>query len=99
MQENGVTPVLVHSNDNDPQVHNVEINKHYYRTNSPGDQNESTTSKSDSVKRQRLLSPIEKTPKICEDLNFPAQPESGSNSESNIECGPIWFCLIAAEEK
>ncbi|TKY51933.1 E3 ubiquitin protein ligase DRIP2 [Spatholobus suberectus] len=99
MQENGVTPVLVHSNDNDPLVHKVEINKRCHRTNAAGDQNESAPSESDSVKRQRLLSTQEKTPKISEDLNFPAQPEIGSNSESNKEFGPIWFCLVAAEEK
>ncbi|XP_020210618.1 E3 ubiquitin protein ligase DRIP2 [Cajanus cajan] len=100
MQENGVTPAPVHSNDNDPQVHKVDVNKHCHRTNTAGDENESTPSESDSVKRQRTISTQEKTLKISEDLNFPAQPEIGTtNNESNKAFGPIWFCLVAAEEK
>ncbi|KAG4908381.1 hypothetical protein JHK85_057886 [Glycine max] len=63
------------------------------------DQNESTPSNSDSVQHQRPLSNQEKTLRISEDLNFPAQPEIGSNIEGNKEFGPIWFCLVAAEEK
>lgn len=63
------------------------------------DQNESTPSNSDSVQHQRPLSNQEKTLRISEDLNFPAQPEIGSNIKSNKEFGPIWFCLVAAEEK
>ncbi|KAG5127679.1 hypothetical protein JHK82_028514 [Glycine max] len=63
------------------------------------DQNESTPSNSDSVQHQRPLRTQEKTFRISEDLNFPAQPEIGSNIKSNKEFGPIWFCLVAAEEK
>ncbi|KAL2325170.1 hypothetical protein Fmac_024228 [Flemingia macrophylla] len=98
MKENGTTPALVQSNDNDPLVHKVDINKHCHRTNSTGDENQSTPSESDLVKRQRVVGIQEKAPKIYEDLNFPAQPEITANSEINKEVGPIWFCLVAAEE-
>ncbi|XP_022640744.1 E3 ubiquitin protein ligase DRIP2 [Vigna radiata var. radiata] len=95
MQENGVTSVLVHSNDDDPQVGMVQIDNHGHKTN--GNQKGSIPSSSDSVKP--IVSTREKRPKISEDLNFPAPSETDSDSESSKEFGPIWFCLVAAEEK
>ncbi|CAJ1976425.1 unnamed protein product [Sphenostylis stenocarpa] len=93
MQENGAPSVLVPSDDDDLHVHMV----HKKRRRSAGYQNESTPSNSDSVKH--VVNTQEKTPKIPEDLNFPAQSEIGSDSiESNKEFGPIWFRLVAAEE-
>ncbi|KOM35578.1 hypothetical protein LR48_Vigan02g172800 [Vigna angularis] len=94
MQENGVTSVLVHSTDDDPQVGMVKIDNHTHKTN--GNQNESIPSSSDSVKP--IVSTREKRPKISEDLNFPAPAETDSDSESSKDFGPIWFCLVAAEE-
>ncbi|KAK7356898.1 hypothetical protein VNO80_16178 [Phaseolus coccineus] len=94
MQDNGVTSVHVHSNDDDPQVDMVAIDNHSHRTD--GNQNESIPSSSDSVKP--VVSTKEKRPKISEDLNFPAPAEIDSDTESSKEFGPIWFCLVAAEE-
>ncbi|KAK6645704.1 hypothetical protein PHAVU_L001603 [Phaseolus vulgaris] len=94
MQDNSVTSVLVHSNDDDPQVGMIEIDNHSHRTD--GNQNESIPSSSDSVKP--VVSTKEKKPKISEDLNFPAPAEIDSDTESSEEFGPIWFCLVAAEE-
>ncbi|KAK7391746.1 hypothetical protein VNO78_20167 [Psophocarpus tetragonolobus] len=52
-----------------------------------------------SDQNESIPSIQEKTPGISADLNFPAQPEIGSNTENNKGFGPIWFCLVAAEEK
>jgi len=95
MQENGVTSVLVRSNDDDPQTGMVEIDNHSHRTDC--NVNESIPSSSDSVKH--VVSPKEKRPKISEDLNFPAPADFDSDNESSKEFGQIWFCLVAAEEK
>ncbi|KAK7344052.1 hypothetical protein VNO77_13280 [Canavalia gladiata] len=99
MQENGAIPMLVNSNSNDSQVPKVKVNKHCSIIKARGVQNELTPSESDSVKRRRLQSTQEKPPKISEDLNLPAQPVIGSNTESIKGFGPIWFSLVASEEK
>ncbi|KAK7278399.1 hypothetical protein RJT34_23427 [Clitoria ternatea] len=92
-QENVVIPVL---NDNDAQV---QVDKRCHMIKVAGDQNGLTPSQSNAVKNQRLQSTQEKSLKFSGDLNFPAQPVIGSSSEHNRGSSPIWFSLVASQEK
>lgn len=99
MQENGVIPLLVDSSDNDSQVSEVEVKTHCHQINNSGDQNEFPPPKLNTFDLNQLHITEERTAKISEDLNVPAQPEIDLNSESSKAFGPIWFSLVASQEK
>lgn len=99
MQENGVIPLLVDSSDNDSQVSEVEVKTHCHQIKNSGDQNEFPPPKLNTFDLNQLHITEERTAKISEDLNVPAQPEIDLNSESSKAFGPIWFSLVASQEK
>lgn len=99
MQDNAVIPVPVDSSDNDSQVPKVEVKKHCHQIKATSHQNESKTSVADSTKLKWLQGAQERTARFSEDLNVPAEPVIASNGESSKGFGPIWFSLVASEEK
>lgn len=101
MQENVVIPVLVDSSDSDSKVPKVQVKKHCHQTAAAAacDQNESTTPKLDSFKLKMMDNPQEKRVKFSGDLNLPAEPVISPENESNKRFGPIWFSLVASEQK
>lgn len=98
MQQNAVIALPAPTScDNDSGVPAVHVKN---KITIAGDQNEATPVQPHCLKTRRLRSIQQRRVRFAQDLNLPAvQPAVESNSKSNERPHPIWFSLVASEEK